>query len=83
MKILKEENTLTRQELAKRMGVSAPTIQRELDTLKSLGILEREGGKTYGYWGGNQVRGGVPFLQNLAVMIISVHTIIKKSKINF
>ncbi len=50
LRMLKDENSLTRQELAQLIGVSAPTIQRDLDVLKSLGMLKREGGKTYGHW---------------------------------
>ncbi len=48
--VLMKDNALTRNELAQRIGVSSITIQRELDILKSLGVIMREGGKTHGHW---------------------------------
>lgn len=48
--IIQEEPTITLSEMSKRMAISSKTIQRDMDILKTLGIVERTGGKTHGEW---------------------------------
>ena len=45
-----ENKTLTREQLAQRIGVSDSTIKRELSILQKKGILSREGGRKEGKW---------------------------------
>ena len=48
--LLKENASITTTEMAERLSVNRRTIQRGLDVLKGKGIIERKGGKRYGYW---------------------------------
>ena len=48
--LLKENAFMTTTEMAKRLFVNKRTVQRGLDVLKDKGIIERKGGKRYGYW---------------------------------
>ena len=48
--IIKDDVSITREQLAQRLGVSDSTIKRELAVLKNKGYLNRDGGKTYGKW---------------------------------
>ena len=48
--LLKENVFITTAEMAERLSVNRRTIQRGLDVLKGKGIIERKGGKRYGYW---------------------------------
>lgn len=48
--LLKENVSITTTEMAERLFVNRRTIQRGLDVLKGKGIIERKGGKRYGYW---------------------------------
>jgi predicted HTH transcriptional regulator len=50
LKALSEDNTLTREQLSQKLGISESTIKRELNFMKKNGCIEREGGKTYGRW---------------------------------
>lgn len=48
--LLATDGSLTRKELTQRLGMSDSTIKRELAYLKEKGLIDREGGKTYGRW---------------------------------
>lgn len=48
--LLAINGSLTRKEMAQRLGMSDSTIKRELAYLKEKGFIGREGGKTYGKW---------------------------------
>ncbi len=48
--LVKENASITTTEMAERLSVNRRTIQRGLDVLKVKGIVERKGGKRYGYW---------------------------------
>lgn len=48
--LLKENASITTTEMAKRLFVNRRTVQRGLNVLKDKGIIERKGGKQYGYW---------------------------------
>lgn len=45
----------TLKELSEKVGVSDRSIKTHLTTLKKLGIIERIGGKTHGYWKVNDI----------------------------
>lgn len=38
------------RDMARQLSVNRRTIQRGLEVLKSRGMIERKGGKRYGYW---------------------------------
>ena len=40
----------SQSEMAERLGVARRSVQRKIEELKSLGRLERIGGKRYGHW---------------------------------
>ena len=48
--LLKENASVTTAEMARQLSVNRRTIQRGLDILKGKGVIERKGGKRYGYW---------------------------------
>lgn len=48
--LLKENTSITTIKMAKRLSFIRRTIQRVLDVLKGKGIIERKGGKRYGFW---------------------------------
>lgn len=48
--LMKEQPSITQDELALKNGVARITISRDLDDLKKKGIIEREGGRTIGKW---------------------------------
>ena len=48
--VIKDNVSITREQLAHRLGISDSTIKRELAVLKNKGYLNRDGGKTYGKW---------------------------------
>jgi predicted HTH transcriptional regulator len=50
LKVISENNEITREQISQKLGVSDSTIKRELNALKNLNILERKGGKTHGKW---------------------------------
>lgn len=45
-----ENATVTTTEMADYLSMNRRAIQRGLDALKHKGIIERKGGKRYGYW---------------------------------
>lgn len=50
LNVILENNEITREQIAQKLGVSDSTIKRELNTLRDMDIVVREGGKTYGKW---------------------------------
>lgn len=48
--LINENASITTTEMAKLLSVNRRTIQRGLNVLKSEHIIERKGGKRYGYW---------------------------------
>lgn len=53
IKILEEvhkDNRVTKKELELKVGVSGSTIDNNINTLKELGLIEREGSDRGGYW---------------------------------
>ena len=50
IKLIQNNNRLTRQEIASILGLSSSTIKREISSLKEMAILMREGGRASGYW---------------------------------
>ena len=48
--VIKDNVSITRKQLAQRLGISDSTIKRELAVLKNKGYLNHDGGKTYGKW---------------------------------
>lgn len=63
IKILEEvhkDNRVTKKELQLKVGVSSSTIDNNINTLKELGLIEREGSDRGGYWKINYIlpRGG-------------------------
>ncbi|GHT14667.1 hypothetical protein FACS189415_6050 [Bacteroidia bacterium] len=49
LKLIKENNSITREELSERLKINSSAVQKHLDNLKRRGIIERIG-KTRGYW---------------------------------
>ena len=50
LRALRENPQITQQELMKSLSVSRATIQRMIKSLSESGVIERIGGKRYGYW---------------------------------
>ena len=53
VKILEEvhkDNRVTKKELEQKVGISASAIDNNIDALKELGLIEREGSDRGGYW---------------------------------
>lgn len=48
--LVKDNKDITTTEMAEFLAVTRRTIQRVLDDLKDKGIVERKGGRRYGYW---------------------------------
>lgn len=51
---IKENKKITHKELAKRIGVTEKTIERNINRLKEEGVLYRIGSKKTGSWGKKQ-----------------------------
>lgn len=47
---LKENPKITQKELADNTDIPLRTIQRTLKELRENGVIERKGGKRFGYW---------------------------------
>ncbi len=47
---IKENPTINVDNIAKLLGTSKPTAEREIATLKTNGIIERQGSKKCGNW---------------------------------
>ena len=50
LNFLLSDNSVTLEQMSKRINVSLKTVQRELDLLKAHGYITREGGRTFGHW---------------------------------
>lgn len=50
LKLLEQNNALTRSQLAGKLGVSPDTIKKNIEKLKHKGILQRVGPDKGGYW---------------------------------
>jgi ATP-dependent DNA helicase RecG len=50
LELLKQDGTLTLDEMANRVGKSARTVERAITSLKTRGYLQRLGSKTKGTW---------------------------------
>ena len=50
LKLIKDDNNLSREAMSKRLGVSDSSVYRDIEKLKKLGKLERIGGDRGGYW---------------------------------
>ncbi len=48
--VLKQNDSITQKQLAKSLGVSVSTLQREMTKMVDKKIIEREGGKRFGHW---------------------------------
>ena len=47
---IEENPRITQQELSKNLALSRATIQRMIKMLIAEGIIDRKGGKRFGYW---------------------------------
>jgi predicted HTH transcriptional regulator len=50
MKLLLENPHYTAQQLSEVIGISKRRIESNISILKSLKIIQRDGGRRYGYW---------------------------------
>lgn len=48
--LMKDNNSISRKLLAKKMGISTATVARDITSLKEKGVIERIGGDRGGYW---------------------------------
>ena len=50
LKILRKTPSVTNAELVELLGIPLRSVQRKIKRLKEQGIIERKGGRRYGYW---------------------------------
>ena len=50
IRMLSENPKLTMAEIAEKLNVTKRTIERIVKNLREKGVIERKGGKRYGYW---------------------------------
>jgi ATP-dependent DNA helicase RecG len=48
--LIKENNSISRKAIAKKLGIGTTTVYRHIDSLKDKGVIERVGGDKGGYW---------------------------------
>ncbi|MHB9142268.1 MAG: HTH domain-containing protein [Paludibacter sp.] len=48
--LMKDNNSISRKLLAKKMGISTATVARDITSLKEKGVIKRIGGDRGGYW---------------------------------
>ncbi len=48
--LIKNDNSISRKRIAKKLGVGTTTVYRYIESLKDKGIIERIGGDRGGYW---------------------------------
>lgn len=48
--LIRKNSSLTTEDLSKQLGVSVPTVARDLKCLQTLGVLKRVGANKNGYW---------------------------------
>ena len=50
LELIETRPSVTKEEMAKHIGISTTAIDNNIKTLKEKGILERVGGRKEGYW---------------------------------
>ncbi|HHT80753.1 MAG TPA: winged helix-turn-helix transcriptional regulator [Spirochaetales bacterium] len=55
MALIRENPSITQRELSEQLVVSLPTIKRAMAPMVEKQVLERKGGKRFGYW---EIQGG-------------------------
>lgn len=50
IRMISENPKLTLAEIAEKLNVTKRTIERIVKNLREKGVIERKGGKQYGYW---------------------------------
>lgn len=50
LNLIRMKNNITLAGISEELGVSIKTVRRELKELREKGIVERQGGRTYGTW---------------------------------
>ncbi len=50
LELIGKQPTITKEEMAKHIGISTTAIDKNIKTLKEKGVLERMGGRKEGYW---------------------------------
>ena len=50
LSLIRQDDTITIDEMIQKTGVSPITIKRDIDTLRKSGIISREGGRKSGHW---------------------------------
>lgn len=48
--IIADNKNISMEDIAKNIGVNSRTIKRDIDTLKGIGVLDREGSRKSGKW---------------------------------
>lgn len=49
-KLIYADNYITRGDIAKRIGISVTDVQKHVNKLKSVKLLDREGSASHGHW---------------------------------
>ena len=49
-KLIYADNYITRGDIAKKVGVSVTAVQKHVNKLKSIRLLDREGSASHGHW---------------------------------
>ena len=50
LSLIRQDDTITIDEMIQKTGVSPITIKRDIDTLRKSGIISMEGGRKSGHW---------------------------------
>jgi Predicted transcriptional regulator containing an HTH domain and an uncharacterized domain shared with the mammalian protein Schlafen len=50
LSLIKKDNSVSRKIIAEKLGISTATVARDIDSLKSKGLIERAGGDRGGHW---------------------------------
>jgi len=50
LELIKNNNSITRTEIASAVGIGERAVQKQLDKLKAEGVLVRVGGRKEGHW---------------------------------
>jgi predicted HTH transcriptional regulator len=50
LKLIKNENTISRKSIAEQLGIGTTTAYRYIESLKKRGFIERIGSNKGGYW---------------------------------
>ena len=50
IEILKEDNTLTIEQLSAMLGISSRAVEKNIRKLREKGLIKRVGGRKTGYW---------------------------------